>query len=406
MRRFCFAFAAAALIFAQHVSALNLQDFAQCIGPQGQGHLCQLDARTYQISTQLQIGRSNITIKGTILTSASDTVLQRAPGFQGELLQDIASTNGAPVLHSVTIRDLTVDGNRDQNTYAYTSYRPEVNFFSTASVLVTNCDFINSPFISLAFYGGGTSGVVINNSYFANPVVFGVWSDTTAFAGNFTYLNCATAHFINNFVVANSQFKDANEGAILAEGTNFQILGNTFTNNHSYPVSFNDDGGQIDLTECMDNAAIVGNSFQNASAASTGHFVTGVELHGTNLTLVNNTITNNSADGIDIQGGANVFISNWNQATGTIGNQMKGITFAQLTADSSLRPVDFITVDRANVINNGDWALWSTTTGVPINHLTITNSCLANNSEGVSSLSGLGTDVLIQNNSVSGCGPK
>ena len=40
-------------------------------------------------TTTLQIGRSNITIKGTILTSPSDTVLQRAPGYQGLLMQDV-----------------------------------------------------------------------------------------------------------------------------------------------------------------------------------------------------------------------------------------------------------------------------------------------------------------------------
>jgi hypothetical protein len=263
---------------------------------------------------------------------------------------------------------------------------------------------VNSPDISLAFYGGGTSGVVVNNSTFSNPVVFGMWSDTTVFAANFSYHDCANAQFVNDVTVANSQFENADEGAILAEGTNFQIIGNTFTNNHSHPVSFNDDGGQIDLTECMDDAAIVGNVFQNASAASTGHVVTGVELHGTDLTLVNNTITNNSANGVDIQGGSNVFIANWNKATAITGNHKSGVTFSQLDSNDSLRPVDYITIDNANVIDNGDWAFWSITMGVPINHVSITNSCLRDNAKGLSSFSGLGTDIVIQGNQLTGCG--
>ena len=78
----------AALITTREAAALNLQAFIQCIGPHGTGPVCQLDAGTYSLNSQLLFTRSNITIKGTIITSASDTVLQRAPGWRYGLLVD------------------------------------------------------------------------------------------------------------------------------------------------------------------------------------------------------------------------------------------------------------------------------------------------------------------------------
>src|ERR1700730_10751304 len=105
----------ATLIFVRDADALNLQGFTQCIGPQGQGAVCQFDAGTYPITATLLLGRSNITIRGTILASPGDTVLQRAQGFQGALLQDVVPPTSTPTLTGITVRDLTIDGNRAQN---------------------------------------------------------------------------------------------------------------------------------------------------------------------------------------------------------------------------------------------------------------------------------------------------
>jgi len=139
-------------------AAASLADFTKCISANGKLTVCQLDPGTYQIGSTLFVSRSNITIKGTIVTSRGDTILRRAPGFQDPLLRDVYSPTGAPTSGAITLRDLTIDGNRAQNVAAYASYSPEVNFFSTKSILVTNCDFINSPNTSLALYGAGTGG--------------------------------------------------------------------------------------------------------------------------------------------------------------------------------------------------------------------------------------------------------
>src|SRR5258708_37312962 len=139
MRMSSFAFASSALMLAPLAHALTIQDFIQCIGAKGQGAVCQLDAGTQPISTTLLVGRSNLTIKGTILSSRRDTILQRAVGFRGNLLQDVRLPTTP--LTSITIRDLTIDGNRAQNQGSYTSYAPDLALFSTGSVLITNCDF-------------------------------------------------------------------------------------------------------------------------------------------------------------------------------------------------------------------------------------------------------------------------
>ena len=46
--------------------AASLADFTKCISAQGQGSVCQLDAGTYQLNVPFTIGRSNITVRGTI----------------------------------------------------------------------------------------------------------------------------------------------------------------------------------------------------------------------------------------------------------------------------------------------------------------------------------------------------
>jgi len=270
--------------------------------------------------------------------------------------------------------------------------------------LVTNCSLINSPNTGLGFYGTGTSGVVVNNSYFGNPVIYGLWSDAAGNNGGLTYLGCSAKQFVDDVIVANSQFENAGEPAILGNMTDLQILNNTFTNNHSYSIPFNDDGGQIDLTPCTDSAAVVGNVFQNGSIGPNGHVVQGIELHGTNLTVVNNAVKNNSGDGISLGGASNVFIANWDQSTATV-NNAGGISIAQSASGDSLRPVDSITIDRANIVGNSKWGVWFNTADQPVNHVSITNSCLETNGLGSIYLNGPGPDVVFQNNSTSGCGP-
>src|SRR4051812_32201881 len=109
------------LIGARTGSAMSLSDWIKCIGPNGQGPVCQLDPGTYTLNQQMLIGRSNISIKGTIATSRRDTTVQRATGFHGSILVDSYPPFTAFVT-GITIRDLTFDGNRLQNTDVWSSY--------------------------------------------------------------------------------------------------------------------------------------------------------------------------------------------------------------------------------------------------------------------------------------------
>ena len=87
---------------APRCNGASLADFTKCIGAQGQGSVCQLDAGTYPLSIPLTIGRSNITVKGTITKSLADTTLLRAPGSTRALM---AAYDQTPNLTSITVRD-------------------------------------------------------------------------------------------------------------------------------------------------------------------------------------------------------------------------------------------------------------------------------------------------------------
>ena len=404
--------ALAVLVLVRASDALTLQDFIQCIGPQGQGPVCQLDAGSYSINATLFIGRSNITIQGGVPASPSSTTVQRAAGFTDSLLRD--TTAPLAPLHSITIRNLTFDGNRTQNTGPYSSYSPEATVFTATSVLISNCSFIESPNTGLGLYGAGTSGVVVNNSTFSHDLIFGLWAGPTGNFGGATYLDCAGVTFPSNVVVANSQFDRSGENAILGDFIGLQLIGNTFTNTYTYAVvagvNWGGAGGQIDLTPCTQNAAVVRNTFQGGSAPpdpglSPGT-TQGIEVHASDVSIVNNTVSYNWFDGLSLGGAADIFVANWDSTTGFLNNTGGGISITQGTGSDSIRPVDFITIDTTVVSNNLRWGLWSMTSGAPINHVTVTNSCLQNNAYGPESLSGLGSDVTIANNLTTGCGPK
>jgi hypothetical protein len=395
-----------ALLLVPTARALTYAEFVACVSASGQATVCQLNAGTYPVSATISIGRSNFTIEGTIVNAARATTLERASGFKGALLQD-AEAAGA-TLKSITIRDLIINGNRAHNALAYNDYNPEVSIFAVDGLLVVNSAFNNSPNIGLALYGAGTANVVVNSCTFTDPVIYGLWSDATGDNGNITYSDCAKEKFVNNVIVANSQFTDAGEPAILGEMTNLQIMDNVFTNNHSHSIPFDDDGGQIDLTVCTQNAVIFNNTFQNGSASPNGHVADGVELHGTNIALINNTVKNNTGGGINMDGVQNIFIANWNPDTGNFANAHSGIEIAHSSA--TFRPTEWITIDDAYSTGNEQWGIWSdtsnTTPAQPVNHLTVESTCLSSDTLGPTYLKNLGSDVTLKSNTTSGCAPK
>jgi Right handed beta helix region len=394
------------LIFVQTAGALSFPDFVQCVGAGGHDPVCKLDAGIYPVSETISLGRSNITIEGTVLGSLLETTLQRAAGFDNALISDVNAIG--TTLKSITIRDLTFDGNRDANLSPYYAYNPDVSIFVVQQLRVENCTFINSPNIGLALYGAGTGDVIVDHCYFGNPVVFGMWSDAIVDTTNITHLDCPNIQFVNNVILEHSVFENAGESGLLAEVTNLQILGNVFTNNHSNTSPFNDSGGQIDLTVCTKNALMWRNTFQDGSASPNGTVADGIELHGTYISLIDNTVKNNSGDGINMDGVQHISIKNPDPTTGSFGNGRSGIAIAH--SDPAFRITDWISIDSAIATGNVEYGIWSDTSNTtptePVNHLTIENTCLSDNMLGPTFFANLGPDVTIKNNEVSGCARK
>jgi len=393
-------------MLVQTAGALSFPDFVQCVGASGHGDVCKLDSGIYPVSETISIGRSHITIEGTVLNYWLESTLQRAPGFEGALLSDVNAIG--TTLKSVTIRDLTFDGNQAENTEPYYSYNPDVSIFVVKKLLVEHSSFINAPNIGLALYGAGAGDIVVDKSYFANPVVFGMWSDATVNTTGITYQDCPTLKFVNNVTVEHSVFENAGEGALLAEVTNLQILENVFTNNHSNTIPFGDNDGQIDLTVCTKDVLISKNTFQDGSQSPNGTTADGIELHGTYIDVIDNTVKNNSGGGIEMDGVQHILIKNSDPKTGNFGNGLSGIEIAH--SSSTFRPTEWITVDSAISTGNGQYGIWSDTSNTtptqPVNHLTIEDTCLSGNAFAPTYFANLGPDVTMKNNKVSGCGPK
>jgi hypothetical protein len=391
------------LLLATSACALSFPNFVQCVSAKGQGALCQLDAGTFPVSETILIGRSNITIAGTLDNLSRATTLQRAPGFKGALLKDEEAAGAT--LKSIEVRDLTIDGNRAKNTLSYSSYSPEASIFAISHLTFSDCAFNNSPSIGLGLYGAGTSDVLVNGCTFSNPVVYGLWSDATGDNSNITYKQCAAKRFVENVIVENSLFENAGEPAILGEMINVQILDNIFTNNHSNAVPFDDDGGQIDLTVCTQNAVIWNNTFENGPENPNGRLAGGIELHGTNIAVINNIVKNNKGGGIGLDGTQHVFIADWASGSGNFDNGESGIAIGH--SSSTFRQTEWVTVDSAYATSNTQYGIWSDTSNTtptePVNHLTILNTCLAGNDLGPTYLKNLGSDVTLKNNLTTGC---
>ena len=400
----------------QGCKAASLDAFTQCIGPQGQGPVCQLDAGVYQLSAPLTIGRSNITIEGTILNSLADTTLQRAPGSTRGLLASYQQGN--PGISSITVRNFTFDGARDQQLAPLGSQEPDARFISVNSLLINDVAFVNSPNIALAIEGylaqAATSGVVINNVSIDNAAYLGIWA--YAYAGPSDtpekYLTCGSLIYPSNIKITNSTFTNMGSNAIALEAAGVQIINNTLHHNH-VTAPYDAPGGQIYVQICADDVAVLNNAVSDGPATANGFYSEGLELHGTNLAVVNNTISSNAGSGIQMSGVQNVFIANWSPGTGVIGNNLLpkslqgGISvYNAAPGDVNQRQVDMITIDHAVSVNNqlsGIGIFLQAGQMTPISHVALTNNCLAGNLDGATYLFGLASDVLIANNLTSGC---
>jgi parallel beta-helix repeat protein len=386
--------------------AASLAQFTTCISAQGQGAVCQLDAGTYAISSALRIGRSHLTIAGTVVTSAQDTVLQRAAGYTGTLMEDAPLTSTG--LDSITIRDLTFDGNRSAQTGDYSTFTSDVQILTTQSLLITDVRFVNSPNIGLSLIEK-PNGIVINKSYFSNSVAVGILSTPGGGADPESpngYLVCPTVTVPDGLIVANSMFQDAGESAFHFDATNVQVLNNTFNHNKWNTVPYDDSGGQFDISVCSDNAAAVGNTITNGPLGANGHWANGIEIHATGVSLINNLVQNNAGVGIVLYGTEGTFVANWNSQTGVFDNgtaiQSAGITIYNPVG---WRTTESLMIDHVNSVGGPTYGIeFINQTGVPFDQITVTNNCLANNAKGAIQTDNMGPDVAIGNNLTTGCG--
>jgi parallel beta helix pectate lyase-like protein len=378
----------------------------------GAGPVCQLDAGTYVLSLPLVIERSNITVKGTIKTSRSDTTLRRAPGSNRGIL-----VNYAVGLSSITVRDLTFDGARDQQTGLPGSFETDVRFNSVKSLLLNNVSLINSPNISLALEESAaqaTSGAVLNNILVDGATHNGLFALAyrSPVSGPGQYLTCSSRLYSSEIKIINSTFKNVGAAAITIEARNVQLTNNTLQHNH-ITAPYNAPGGQIDVEMCADNVALVNNVMTDGPVTPNGWWADGLELHATNVVAVDNTITNNAGSGISMSGVQNLFIANWTPGTGVISNNLLagfagGLSlYNAAPGDPNERQVDYITIDHAVSINDRQFAGIGTFLQIPqknpINHVTLTNNCFAGNPLGPTQLSGVGPKAVIANNVSSGC---
>jgi hypothetical protein len=312
------------LLFVQTAGALSFPDFVQCVGASGHDPVCKLDAGIYPVSETISLGRSNITIEGTMLGSLLETTLQRAPGFDGALISDVNAIG--TTLKSITIRDLTFDGNRAQNqsliTRTIQTSQSSCQEFARRELLLS----LILPISGLALYGAGAGDVVVDQCYFGNPVVFGMWSDAIGDNSGITYR--MRQHSVREQCDGEkSVFENAGESALLGEMTNLTIWGTCLPT--TIPTRSLRRQRRPDRFDGLHkNALIWKNTFQDGSISPNGTTADGIELHGTYISVIDNTVKNNSGGGINMDGVQHILISNSDPRTGSFGNGRSGIEIA------------------------------------------------------------------------------
>jgi hypothetical protein len=86
----------------------------------------------------------------------------------------------------------------------------------------------------LSLFGGGTSGVVVNESEFDHARMLGIWAGSPGKIDDPTYRGCAARLLPDDIVIANSKFDRTGENAVGFSMTRLQLIGNVFTNTYSY----------------------------------------------------------------------------------------------------------------------------------------------------------------------------
>ena len=419
---------------------LDLAHFIDCVGPNvnGYGPDCVLDSSgsPYTIDGVQQgtitITRSNITVEGAW---PYPTIL-RGVGFNNPLIQTPSVSPGpcptATELSGpcfVQIQHLIIDGNR--GNVGPTCCAADLELPNCEYCFIYYTTFQNSSNQALYLHSDVPSAVGF--STFTNSYHSGIYTNT----GVCPYPMYISPHVCQN--IFENAFTASGGAGIGINSQNVQVVYNTFTGNGTI-CEDNAGAGQIGFSDSSnDNVVISYNTVNNAPTCPIGpwggYANFGIEYHGTNATIFDNTIQGNSGAAIYMESAQHVTISTDNPSLWPMSNNNRenagsdcaggqpGIRIHTVSTSTS-RLAEDITI-------NNVWVVGGQTYGVQVDScdsgskkgpamllpLTITNNCFAGNqqagNQGVfdhhnctpgSSSQCIPAGATISNNQVVGCG--
>lgn len=396
-------FIAAFALCAANCWGLDLNGFRACLRTTGQGSTCALDPGEWVIDATVRVERSNLTVTGTLAPDGTRPTLRRAAGFRQEMVR--VSPQGGQKLSSLTIRQLSFDGNRTHAGFAASEVSADVEVYSTTSLLIYDCRFVDAPRHHLVI-DEQSSSAMVTDSTFDGAAWFGIWSDGSQLPRPGRSVSCEAADrvpILSDIVVAGNLFQNVGANALFLHAHNIQVIGNLFRDNHR-EAPFNISGGQVDILQCSNNVAFYRNTFADGRATANGWWADGFEVYARNVAFVDNTVENNAGAAGTFLGLEDGFFAHWNPRTKFRGNLRGGPFIAN---SGGYRPVSRVHLDRINSVNNGDGYgvnFDNFRTGEPIKGVILTNSCLAGNREPLF-LRGLDRDASVRDNRTMSCGP-
>jgi hypothetical protein len=306
-----------------------LAAFRDCIGPNGTGATCQLAPGTYevpppfydsygQLRHYLEVGRSGITITGTMSGGPADTVVRRGSWLA------TAGPTPAPATYimkssgpftGVTISYLTFDGNRygaGLNCLPGNAEYYDLDLGAGGAFTVQWVDFINAPGTALVL--GGNSTVSLSNfgqgGYGIGPSLVPGYESPAQTATRSTAIWVGGS---DNGAWYNA-ISYAGTAAITLDGPGQYAYGNLLYSNR-YEISDGVQGGQIFVSPSSTWAAVAGNVIDGGdwpppepqlatgcAAPASPQFNAGVEGYGFDHRFYNNEIVNNTGSGMQFAG--------------------------------------------------------------------------------------------------------
>ena len=384
---------------------------------------------TYTIDTAISL-RSNITFTG----AGRNLTIIKLKSAHNASINMLSISNGFTYFNNVTIKDLTVDGNKANQTagtqHGVYSYRTGNQASSTVGLTVNNIyvkDMRNNGMELEQMANSKVSG-----SYFMTNTGNGIHENSVG-ARN-TYMNNTSREngasgidVEGDYSVVSNNYAQANTGyGIDANGSNLTIAENVITNNTNHGVNSTADNAVITGNNISSNTArglvidqnakITNNVIQSNGAGGmysqylsnaatiTGNTIrsntgSGIEFNrgGSNTTITGNDIESNTVAGINIYGYLYQLVSGISISSNYIGNNgTYGLTFSS-TAHSSVTGNTFVnnggaTTNQAIRVANS-YSGNINITGNSITDTSCTTNCYAIALEA-------GRDILLSNNTI------